>query len=186
MTARAADGTPARTRAATQTRSPARAPSAPEPRRQRMQASQARSRTTSRCSLFYPLSTNHYPLFLQNPHPLAHALQRLQRLVEFLARMRCRHDRPYARLALRHRWERDARAEYAFVEQRPREVHSEPAIANDDRRNRRLAGWSRYPPDVEAQPAQLFLPVMRVGPQIFNTLRFLFQHVERRDARRRH
>src|ERR1017187_670457 len=140
MTARAADGTPAQTRAATQTRSPARAPSAPEPRRQRMQASQARSRTTSRCSLFYPLSTNNYPLFLQNPHSLAHTLQRLQRLVEFFASMRCRHDRPDACLALRHRWERDARAEYAFVEQRAREVHGKPAVANNDWRDRSFAG----------------------------------------------
>src|SRR5208283_878866 len=91
-----------------------------------------------------------HPQSAENPHALAHALQRLQRLVEFLARMRRRHDRPYARLALGHRGKRDPRAQHAFVEQRAREVHSEPAIANNDGSNRSLARRGSHAADIES------------------------------------
>ena len=49
-------------------------------------------------------------------------------------------------------------------------------------RDRRLAGRRVDAADVEAQRAQLLLPVARVLPQLVDALRLLLQHVERRDA----
>src|ERR1039458_4427837 len=85
------------------------------------------------------------------PHALADALQDVERLVELFARVGRSHDGTDARLALRHCWERDARAHDALFEQLAREVHGQAAVAHDDGRDRCLAGRRVHPTDVEAE-----------------------------------
>ena len=60
-----------------------------------------------------------------------------------------------------------------------RELHREAAVADDDRRDRGLA----QPPMLKPSAAEPLLQVARVLPQLLDALRFLLQHVERRDAR---
>jgi len=104
---------------------------------------------------------------------IPNALSSAQRLVEFLARMRCRHDRPDARLAFRHRRKRNPGSHHALVKQRPRKLHRLAPVANNNRRNRSLAGRSSYSAHVEARALQLALEVTRIRPQPFNPLRLL-------------
>src|ERR1039458_1702038 len=118
----------------------------------------------------------------QDPHPLADALQDVERLVEFFARVGRGHDGTDARLTFGHCGKRDARAHDALFEQLAREIHGQAAVAHDDGRDRRLAGRRVYSADVEAQSTQLLLPVARVVPELLDALGFLLQHVEGRDA----
>src|ERR1035437_5515704 len=91
---------------------------------------------------------------VEYPHPLADALQDVERLVELFARVGRSHDGADARLALGHRGKRNARAHDALFEQLAREVHGQATVAHDDGRDWRLAG-RRFPPaDVEAERAQ--------------------------------
>jgi hypothetical protein len=56
------------------------------------------------------------PELLQYPEPTPHLLQRLERLIQLFARVRCGHDGSDAGLAFRHCWEGDARRHQALIE----------------------------------------------------------------------
>src|SRR6266567_3345753 len=96
---------------------------------------------------------------LKQVHPPSHALQRLQRFVELLARVLASQDQPNARLALRHRWERDAGAQDSLLKQRTAEVHRRAPITDDQRRDRRLRRGRTYAAHVEARAPQFTLEV---------------------------
>src|SRR6185437_6050389 len=117
-----------------------------------------------------------------NPHPLSHLLQYLQSTAELVLRMRGRHDGAQACLAFRHRGKGDAGHEYAFLEQLAAEVHGQLAFADDNRRDRRFAGWRVAASNVEAEQAQLFLEETCIAPQLVDQLRLFFQDFEGSDA----
>ncbi len=75
----------------------------------------------------------------QQLHPLRRPRQNLQRLIDLRPRVLAGHDAPHPRLALGHRRERNPRRHHALLKHRAAELHRLSPIANDDRRNRRLA-----------------------------------------------
>src|ERR1051326_1530653 len=62
---------------------------------------------------------------LDDSHPLARALQYLERFAQLLLRVRRGHDRAQPRLAFRHRGIGDPRREHPFFEQLAAELHRE-------------------------------------------------------------
>src|SRR5215469_6912425 len=96
-------------------------------------------------------------MLTNNPHLLPYPLQYLQGPGQLILRMRSAHDGPQARFSFSNRGISNPRSEHAFIEQLTAEVHGEAAFANNDRRDRRLAGGRIDAADVEAQQSQLFL-----------------------------
>src|SRR5450631_4634624 len=113
-------------------------------------------------------------LATENAHSLSDALQHPQRLLQLFFRMRRRHDGADAGLSFRHGRERDARPQHALLEQFAREVRSQFAVADDDRRDRSLAGRSRTSANVKPQQSEFFLPEARVLPKLFHAFWFVF------------
>ena len=91
--------------------------------------------------------------------------------------MRGGHDRPDARPVEGDGREHDRRREHALVEQAVREPDRQLRVAEDDRRDRRLAV-----PDVEAEAAQLRLEPAGVRPQPLVELGLVLHDPDRLDA----
>src|SRR5712692_648283 len=121
-------------------------------------------------------------LLVHNPHALTYPPQHLQRLLQFVLRVRGGHDGADAGFAFGHGGEGDAGTHHAFLEQLAGEVHGELAVPNDDWRDGRLAGGGGAAADVEAEQAEFFFPEAGVRPELFDALWFVFKNIEGRDA----
>src|SRR5882757_7891536 len=120
----------------------------------------------------------------EDAHPLPDPSQHFECACEFVLGVRGGHDRPYARLAFRHGGKSDARSEYSFFKQLARELHGQPSVADDNRRNRRLASRSGLAADVEAKQSEFLFPKPGVHPELLHELRLLFENIEGRNAGR--
>src|SRR5581483_5004710 len=96
--------------------------------------------------------------------------------------MGCRHDGPQAGLSFGDDWISDARSKYSFVKQLAAELHSQPSFANDDRRDRGLAGGSVHAADIKAEIAELFFEIAGVIPELVDQLGLLLENIKSRDA----
>src|ERR1019366_10381628 len=94
---------------------------------------------------------------LQQPHPLRHTLQGLQRLVQLRLRMFAGKDRPDSRLPLRDSRKGNPCAHYALVKESARELHRRTSLTHDNRRDGRLGGRRVHPSDIETYPVKLTL-----------------------------
>src|SRR5947209_5631758 len=86
-----------------------------------------------------PQSKNWCCLRLNDMQFLAHALEDVQRLRQFLAPMDGRHDGAHAALIDWNGGIHDALREHAFLEESLAELHGKRALAHDHRRDGRLA-----------------------------------------------
>src|SRR5438309_11295377 len=63
----------------------------------------------------------------------------VERELQFVARVGCRHDGTHPRLVARHRRTPEALRDTAFLEQSIGQLHRQRSVADDDRRDRALA-----------------------------------------------
>src|SRR6202020_3349523 len=119
-----------------------------------------------------------------NIHPLPNPAKHLQRLLQFLWRVGFCHDGADPGFTFGNGGEGDAGAEDTFFEELAGEVHGELAFADDDGRDRSLAGRSGAAADIEAEQAKFFFPEARVLPELFHTLGFVLKNIESSNAGR--
>src|SRR5258708_32245037 len=93
-----------------------------------------------------------------NSHLLPGSLQHFERLLKLFFGMRGGHDGAHARFAFADGGKGDAGSQHSLFEKFAGEIHGQPSVANDDRRDRWFARGRCLASDVEAEQAEFFLP----------------------------
>ena len=92
------------------------------------------------------------------------------------------YKRQDAGLAFGNRGEGDAGGHHSGIEEGAGEVHGKAAVADEDRRDGRLAGWRGDSTDIEAEAAEFLLEVAGVFPEPLDAFGLVFENIEGADT----